>query len=54
MKKIIAMMLILSCGASAACLRSDGARADASERYTYLVAGIDEAASNTDVLFLAF
>jgi len=53
MKKIIAMMLILSCGASAACLRSDGARAGVSERYTYLVAGIDEAASNTDVLFLA-
>ena len=53
MKKIILALLIFMCVLFAACHRTDGAVASADEVYTYLVAGVDDAASNTDVLLLA-
>ena len=53
MKKILALALAFICIFSMAC-RKDDLAADGSPKtiYTYLVAGLDNAAYNTDVLFL--
>ena len=53
MKKILALALAFICIFSVAC-RKDDLTADGSPKtiYTYLVAGLDNAAYNTDVLFL--
>ena len=52
MKKILLFLLIFSIVSSTACRRAIDTSADGGEIRTYLVAGMDEAANNTDVLLL--
>ncbi len=53
MKRLAVVILAILLSFSVACRqKEDVPSASASEIYTYLVAGLDEAAANTDVLFL--
>ena len=52
MKKIILLLLIITLTSSTACRKTLDAVADEGEIRTYLIAGMDDAADNTDVLVL--
>ena len=52
MKKIILLLLIITLASSTACRKTLDTAADNGEIRTYLIAGMDDAADNTDVLVL--
>ena len=53
MKKILFLLLIISAVLQTSCGKTLNASADEGEIRTYLIAGMDDAAGNTDVLMLA-